>query len=643
MNDPTARHAGTSQESPRVFSAIPLPSVGPPLIGASRPPREPCIPFITPPPIPQPAAQAMAQRIPAPQMATQALSPAQAPSVAGRQYVPLQSATPPIPWWERERLFIRFGLALGGLFLVIGTMLLLRDVIDLRDIPSWARVMIATAMGIILLFVSVWIRPRKVHPTASDSTLFASSAILATVVLVVTFYYEWWPTWFGALALLPLIIGYFIMARIWNSQQTLLIQGIVFFLATLYFQVSSVNTSLFPGALVGLTMLAFAFRKQWHVVNSSATVMTVLGVLLGDLLGDFSGTQSTGTAPLIVGSALILLGLTHIRNPLTTREFQLYGIVAPAIMMIISWSATTTPWGWWISFFACVVWVAVAQFTHQTTARYSEMTALSIMPLTLALASANATSETLPSAIMVPWIFLIIMAAVIVWLTEQRHHWGVWAVWALTSLYIVSPMHSSVFLKKPLWLTSINSLTIALLLAVVLAAAMWRRKAIILLPKPAVLGLSILGLHYSTLAVVTMFTFVGSIIATSAGMKLGYLFGHALVSIGWISASGWILLKKTNLSSRAELAIGVTLAISGVTKLVFLDMGTLTGIPRMAAFLVSGIAMIVIATKRAKLVDAPAPPRLPTVPPAAMQPPTASYIAPPGIPSHPEPNSNKEG
>ena len=83
-------------------------------------------------------------------------------------------------------------------------------------------------------------------------------------------------------------------------------------------------------------------------------------------------------------------------------------------------------------------------------------------------------------------------------------------------------------------------------------------------------------------------------------MWLGYLTGHALVSILWMVLAAWILLAAPALSDRASLGAGMVLAVAAVVKLVFFDLGTLEGLPRALAFLISGIALLAIAALRTR-------------------------------------------
>ena len=112
--------------------------------------------------------------------------------------------------------------------------------------------------------------------------------------------------------------------------------------------------------------------------------------------------------------------------------------------------------------------------------------------------------------------------------------------------------------------------------------------------------LAVAGLHLSMVAIVTAATWLGNILAGTSGMWLGYLIGHALVSILWMILAAWILLAAPGLTDRASLGAGMVLAAAGVVKLVFFDLGTLEGLPRALAFLVSGIALLAMASLRTR-------------------------------------------
>lgn len=101
-------------------------------------------------------------------------------------------------------------------------------------------------------------------------------------------------------------------------------------------------------------------------------------------------------------------------------------------------------------------------------------------------------------------------------------------------------------------------------------------------------------------SLVTAATWLGSLLAGNQGMWLGYLTGHALVSTLWMVLAAWILLAAKGVSARASLGAGVVLAVAGVIKLIFFDLGTLEGLPRAMAFLVSGVALLTIAALRTR-------------------------------------------
>ncbi|WJZ02516.1 hypothetical protein [Corynebacterium freiburgense] len=589
-------------------SVIPIPVIGPAVPGVSRPLREPYIPMIIAPPTPIPALTfRQHDTIQHRKLATPTHDPLPQPQ---------RPAIPRIPWWENERPLIAACIAIGASLVFYSIALLLDNVIDLRDIPPLVRVLLATLIACIFLSASLLLRTRNLHPAAYSSCLVVSASIFAIVSLVSTYYYSWLPEWLGAILLLVLIIGFFLLARAWDTYITFAILILVFFTATLSFQYNSTSFEFFPGALVGLLALAFTLTKEIpsetvrQFFGFIAYTALSLGAVVGDAQYDSHSVSPTLQACIWAATLVALLVCVHVNKNLRGELLLHSGFLAIGVLILNWWTQYTFTFELWMVFGCIIIWLACSYIFQSQNTRISQLIALLVLPISVVVISINSNENTLPPRAMIPWIFLIVFAAVVLWITEQYQHWSVWAVWSLVSLYMVSPMHSSVFLKRPIWLTSHHSETTAILLAVLLAVCLWRWRSIVKLPPIAVFLLCILGLHYSILAFVATTTYIGAKIQVEAGMWLGYYLGHALISISFITVSGWLLLGKTRIPARASLAIGLTFAITAIAKLVLFDMGTLPGLPRILACIISGVFLLFIATKRSQMTNS----RLPLVP-----------------------------
>ncbi len=88
--------------------------------------------------------------------------------------------------------------------------------------------------------------------------------------------------------------------------------------------------------------------------------------------------------------------------------------------------------------------------------------------------------------------------------------------------------------------------------------------------------------------------------ATLIGLQLGdgqggFLVGHAIASLGWMSFAAWLYLNK---ESTINLTLALVVALGAVTKLVLYDTAALDGVARVAAFMGCGAIMVGIAFLR---------------------------------------------
>ena len=72
--------------------------------------------------------------------------------------------------------------------------------------------------------------------------------------------------------------------------------------------------------------------------------------------------------------------------------------------------------------------------------------------------------------------------------------------------------------------------------------------------------------------------------------EVGFYAGHAIVSVAWLLLAAWLAIWR-----HTSLSIGMFLSIGVITKLIFFDMQAIQGVPRITAFILSGIILIGIA------------------------------------------------
>ena len=112
-------------------------------------------------------------------------------------------------------------------------------------------------------------------------------------------------------------------------------------------------------------------------------------------------------------------------------------------------------------------------------------------------------------------------------------------------------------------------------------------------PSPLLDGARTLGgLYLCVHGVVMGATLIGLQIGDGQG---GFLVGHAIASLGWMSFAAWLYLNK---ESTINLTLALVVALGAVTKLVLYDTAALDGVARVAAFMGCGAIMVGIAFLR---------------------------------------------
>ncbi len=121
------------------------------------------------------------------------------------------------------------------------------------------------------------------------------------------------------------------------------------------------------------------------------------------------------------------------------------------------------------------------------------------------------------------------------------------------------------------------------------------------------------GLYLCVHGIVLGATLIGLQFGDGQG---GFLAGHAIASLGWMSFAAWLYLSK---ESTINLTLALVVALGAVTKLVLYDTAALDGVARVAAFMGCGAIMVGIAFLRQRLRRRPPVGPVGPVPPRVTQ------------------------
>ena len=201
-------------------------------------------------------------------------------------------------------------------------------------------------------------------------------------------------------------------------------------------------------------------------------------------------------------------------------------------------------------------------------------------------------------------VYLLAGSALFVWLRQlpRAQNLGVvpWVAWLLGAVVITGVLFRHVIVLAPVWLTDTSALLQAVLILGFIAATTLARENFYHRPLWLQLLVGATMLYLSATAIVTITTYLGNLIAGTTGMHLGFLIGHATVSILWMALAAVLMLHRSLLTQPGALWTGVGLAVAGTVKLVFFDLVALSGVPRAIAFLLSGLALLAIASLRGR-------------------------------------------
>lgn len=538
-----------------------------------------------------------------------------------------------------EQKVIR-GIAVGGsLITIIGVALLIALAIQSGWLGPLGRVIGTAVFGALLLAAGFWLHTRKAASTAGITALVTTSyLVFSLLVFALVHWMMWWPELLGAVALVIIHLGFLGLARYlnlaWLSYAVAIFGGVLAIVSQTHHPASWVV------ALLPLLTLAATFRSGWIWPRVFSGIATI--ILLPTAVNISPPDESPWWNALATISflAFVILGvidrfpapaINHTASPgqpqpgsrMTAQYWQSRRqhhtaqaqspslaaeldrnhalLMVPVFILLIQLALTHSSWFVWLVPALSLLMTGIGWQAHRKVETLVGLSALpaSLVFLWVAEPPVGPLQPEAPAAVL--GLYLLLAMALVAWLsTTDRLGRLPWAVWLAGLVILTSTWAGHATGRFPWWLTSGAAAILAILLMLLIALCLARYRAFTIFPAWArVLG-AVAILYFSTLVIVTLSTFLGHLLAASEGMWLGYLFGHAAVSGSWMILGAVVLLARTPLDSRTELGIGVLLAAAATLKLVFFDLSALSGVPRVIAFLVCGVALLVIAALRGR-------------------------------------------
>jgi len=181
-----------------------------------------------------------------------------------------------------------------------------------------------------------------------------------------------------------------------------------------------------------------------------------------------------------------------------------------------------------------------------------------------------------------------------------------WVVWVLAALWLTADLAGFITYTGMPSLGQARYLGpqgCVVLVFLILAATVFLRGRghLRFLPAPVLYAVGLCALYLSSTAVVVPLAAVGASIGGVPLVVLGFVTGHAAVSISWMGLGAYLLLSRRQLENRAAMITGLVLAAASVAKLIFFDLSALGGFPRAFAFLICGLVLLAVALRRGSL------------------------------------------
>lgn len=550
------------------------------------------------------------------------------------QSQPKQPVVPPKspkPKLSTEQLVLRWAAIIGSIITFVGACFGIALAIQTGLLGPAGRVVGAALLAFILLGVGIRVDRRKGSNVGVIALYVTSFLILIADLWYAVSVQGWINPIGGVTVFLAVWLSYLALAKWRNSLQLILAMCIILVFHSFYL---FTDDNLING-LVMVAPIAVILLTWWMAREASPRLIAIVRGTAGALLAwqtyllafsiplffDVSSSDEpinfAVTFPLI-GLVLLVIGEIFFAAPGAQRAHNIVSaVVVPAIILVASYSLLRDTGTWLPFLIAAAMTVLVTVIRPRNKAEFSSdlLTGwLIVLPFTFFqpfIESQDFTGNT-PKAEAIPvLIFIAVAITVLMFLHRlQVNTLAVVASWAFMLLVGVLPMLA--YTLNPStptrwsWFTLIQGLLLAALLVIaVTRKALWHGVA-----TQARAVFAGYGLILEMLAVVTIVDLLWRISTEVAGApseavvessRMGFYNGHMIVSISWMAAASWLLLKRPGaMDTKTLRTTGLVMAIVATGKLVFFDMAALGGIPRVLTFIVCGLLLIAVAIKGAQ-------------------------------------------
>ncbi|MFD5867558.1 hypothetical protein ACFWGD_02940 [Corynebacterium sp. NPDC060344] len=548
----------------------------------------------------------------------------------GAQHPP---KAPADPWWSNEKTVLKVTAAIGAIITISGVGLLVALAIQSGLLGPLGRVILAYALAAALAGTAVVVH-RKNPDNAGVTAAGAASVVTAHITTTVLVHgLEWWPSWLGTVVALAVMgLGY-LAARFWQSAALHIVILLASFIAVCSIAIPDSGDAGAAGTVtIAVFVPSVAAAWAWFgmakrpVIATFAVILFLFGSIpvlvdaapgwlaiaafivfgfalaLPDFLDDASAAALPGTGPGNqpghqpgnapgTGPAAIaalqpsadffpLRLLAWLAAPMVAIFGQLH-LTSAAIALVLGLAIGAAGFGPWLD----------RADPRMATLRWAGLCSAALPALQLATTEPNLSWTRMPS---------LLVAAGVIWFhvfrPSRMGRWliPIWTVVALIANFpaLVLTMFAPSYLiehRMFMWTVDVPNVTLSGLLIGVCALGLI---AIVASRRESATGFDkscgLVGLLLTAVPVI--------IVLTEAGMR--FSLAHVLVSIGWMIAAAWLMLAPKRFNVDANMAASLVIATAAVVKLVFYDMQAMSGLTRVAAFLLCGLLMLGMVVAR---------------------------------------------
>lgn len=544
----------------------------------------------------QPAAQPVTYAAP-----QQYWQPPRTAPVAG----PTPQPTPqpaPQPRPERSDGWIGKALAAAGVAVtLIGVALLLVLAAQAGLLRPEFRVGAGAVLAAGLVFGATRLKTRP--GGAVGAVALAATGIAAAYidVVAVTTIYEWLSAPVGLVLAAVIGGGGLTLARRWDSQQLALL--VLVPLAVLAPVVADGVSLLLIGFMLALSAASLPVQlgKDWVAMFVARTAVCTFPMLVALASAAFGTDRNPGLAGACAAAAVLAVGGAVLLLPTTSNRSLLGLATAGGALPVLFVSAVVGP------LIAASIIAAVAALFLAVVLAGNRLPGVAgvVRRIWSAVAAVCALVAVLVAFGGRTGGAVLLAMSVVVAVAGRRDAIARWVAAGFGAvggaIYLSYSPPDLLFRAVELTAHSAVSTIIASILAVASAVAVvwsWTGRRDDDEMRLMWAGAVVVAAYASTMSTVTAGVLIG-------GVKGGFFAGHMVATIGWIAVAAALFAYAAR-QPRAQRSLpiggGLTLVAAAMAKLFLFDLGTLSGMFRVAVFIVVGLVLLAMGTGYARLL-----------------------------------------